>query len=104
MYADVAELGLLRVLLLRATEGDTKVGAGQSQNRGLTTKSVRPLHVTSSCQEKGNAIGGDWPARFSSMVTRRRIVTSQNDGGPMSRFQIVEGPMFPQRMGGSESC
>ncbi|MHB0971075.1 MAG: hypothetical protein ACYDAX_13605 [Desulfobacteria bacterium] len=36
MYAEVAKtLSLLRVLLLLATEGDTKVGAGQSQDRGL---------------------------------------------------------------------
>jgi hypothetical protein len=35
VYAEVAKkLSLLRVLLLLATEGDTKVGAGQSQDRG----------------------------------------------------------------------
>ena len=66
--------------LMLATEGDTKVGAGQSQERGLSLQTENDHHTVPP--PPGN-ISPDWPA-FHFVFIRgdaARTMGSQDDGG-----------------------
>ncbi len=60
-----------RALLILATEGDTKVGAGQSAKRDLCRQVVNDLQSDHlQLGQKVTEVGPHWPP-FSSMATRR---------------------------------
>src|SRR6266542_625553 len=64
-------LRLLRVLdLMLATEGDTKVGAGQSQERGLCRQTENDHHTVHSASRTITELG-PLTALFSSVATPR---------------------------------
>src|SRR5881296_1031119 len=67
-----------RALLLLATEGDTKVGAGQSQERGLSRQTENDHHTVTP--PFGN-ISPDWPASHFVFIRgdAARTMGSQDD-------------------------
>src|SRR6266542_1991272 len=84
-------LRLLRVLdLMLATEGDTKVGAGQSQERGLCRQTENDHHTVHSASRTITELGP-----LIRLVFIRgdaaSAMGSQDDGGPAAPGAVPAG-------------
>src|SRR5438094_7772625 len=79
-----------RALLLLATEGDTKVGAGQSQERGLSRQTENDHHTVTP--PFGN-ISPDWPASHFVFIRGDAARTM----GSQDKVEGTSMPIYDER-------